>query len=62
MSYRAKKLIGIWYEIKWSKLFSKIIRRSSFTFKENRVFIEEEDNPSDKVVIVEEELGGIRIE
>ena len=32
--------------------------RSSFIFKEHHVFIEEEDNPSDKVVIVEEELDG----
>ena len=35
------------------------MRRSSFIFKENRAFIEEEDNPSDKFVIVEEELDGI---
>ena len=34
---------------------------SSFTFKENHVFIEEEDNPSDKIVIAEEELDGIDI-
>ena len=33
--------------------------RLSFIFKENHVFIEEEDNTSDKVVIVEEELDGI---
>ena len=32
---------------------------SSFSFKENHVFIEEEDNPSDKTVIAEEELDGI---
>ena len=34
----------------------------SFFFIENRVFIEEEDNPSDKLVIVEEngiDIGGI---
>ena len=35
------------------------MRRSSLILKENRVFIEEEDNPSDKVVIVEEDLDGI---
>ena len=28
------------------------MRRSSFIFEENRVFIEEKENPSDKVVIV----------
>ena len=33
---------------------------SSFIFKENQVFIEEEDNPSNKAVKVEEELDGIR--
>ena len=33
-----------------------MMRLSSFIFKENHVFIEQEDNPSDKVVIVEEEL------
>ena len=37
-----------WYEIKQRKLLSKIIIRSSFNFNENHVFIEEEDNPSDK--------------
>ena len=36
------------------------MRRSSFTFKENHVFIEEEDNPFDKVAMVMEELDGIR--
>ena len=34
------------------------MRRSS-VFKENHVFIEEKDNPSDKVVMVEEELDDI---
>ena len=34
------------------------MRRSGFIFKENHVFIEVEDNPSDKVVMVEEELDG----
>ena len=38
------------------------MRRSSFTFKENHVFIEEEDNPSDKVVMVKEELDVIDID
>ena len=58
-STELKKQIGIWYEIKWRKLLSQIIIRLSFIFKENHVFIEEEDNTSDKVVIVEEELDGI---
>ena len=35
------------------------MRCSSSIFKENHVFIEEEDRPSDKVVIVEKELNGI---
>ena len=30
--------------------------RSCFIFKENHIFVEEEHNPSEKVVIVEEEL------
>ena len=38
------------------------MRRSSSIFKENYVFIEEEDRPSDKVVIVENELNGIDID
>ena len=32
------------------------MRRSSFIFKENRVFIKEKENPSDKVITVEVEL------
>ena len=35
------------------------MRRSSSIFKENHVFIEEEDNDSDKVAMVEEDLDGI---
>ena len=35
------------------------MKRLSFNFKENHVFIEEEDNPSDKVITVVEELDGI---
>ena len=38
------------------------MRSSSFIFKENHVFIEEEDNPSDKVAMVEEEPGRIDID
>ena len=34
-------------------------RRSSFLFTENHIFIEEEINPADKVVIVEEVLDRI---
>ena len=33
--------------------------RSIFIFKEHRAFIEREDNPSDKVVIIEESVDGI---
>ena len=33
--------------------------RPSFFFKGNHVSIEEEENPSEKVVIVEEETDGI---
>ena len=58
-STELKKQIRIWYEIKWRKLLSQIIIRLSFIFEENHVFIEEEHNTSDKVVIVEEELDGI---
>ena len=43
-----------------SGCLSQIMRHSSFIFKENHVFIEE-DNPSDKVIMVEEELDGIDI-
>ena len=35
------------------------MKSSSFNFKENNVFIEEEDNPSDRVVTVEEEIDSI---
>ena len=36
--------------------------RCSSIFKENHVFIEGKDNPSDKVVMVEEELDDIDID
>ena len=45
------------YEIKQRKLYDEL--HSSFIFKENDVFIEEEKSPSEKVVIVEEEIDGI---
>ena len=35
---------------------------SSFIFRENHVFIEEKDNPSGNVVMVEEELDGADID
>ena len=38
------------------------MRRSSFIFRENYVFIEEKDNLSDEVAMVEEELDGIDID
>ena len=47
---------------KCRKLLSRIIICSSFILKENHVFIEEVDNPADKVVIAEEELDGIDID
>ena len=40
-------------EIKCRKGLSQIMRCSSFIFKENHAFIEEKDNCSGKVVIVE---------
>ena len=52
------KQLGIWCELKFRKLLSQIMRRSSFIFRENRVSIEEED----KIVIVEEKLKGINID
>ena len=41
-------------KVTYRKLLSQIMKRSSFIFKENHVFIQEEDNPSDKVVTVDE--------
>ena len=38
------------------------MRRSSSTFKENHVFIEEEHNPFYKRVMVQEELDGIDVD
>ena len=38
------------------------MRRSSSIFKENHVFIEEEDKPSEKVIMIEEELDVIDID
>ena len=38
------------------------MRRSSSTFKENHVFIEEEHNPFYKRVLVLEELDGIDVD
>ena len=49
----------MWYEIKIRNYFFADNENFKFIFKENRVFIEEEGNPSEKVVIVEEELDGI---
>ena len=58
ISNKAKKQLGIWYEVKCRKLSSKMWH-SSFIYKENHVFIEEEDNPTDKLIKVEEEHDGI---
>ena len=52
----------IWNKIEFRKLFSQILRRSISIFKENYVFIEEEDNRSEKVIMVEEEPDGIDID
>ena len=41
---------------------TKDIDFSSFIFRKNDVFIEEEENPSWKVVKIEDELDGIDIE
>ena len=38
------------------------MRRSSSIFKENHVFIEEEDNRFEKIIMVEEEPDGIDID
>ena len=38
------------------------MRHLSFTFKKKNVFVEEEGNPSDKIVLVEEELDGMDID
>ena len=38
------------------------MKRSSFIFKENHLSIEEEANPSDKVITAEEELDAIDID
>ena len=38
------------------------MRRSSSTFKENHIFIEEEYNPFYKRVMVQEELDGIDVD
>ena len=45
MSNKAKNQIGIPHEIKLKETYSQIVRRSSCIFKENHVFIEEEDKP-----------------
>ena len=49
-STELKKQIGIskniWHKIKCKKLLPQIMIHSSFIFKENHVFIEEEDNPA----------------
>ena len=55
------KVNDIWYEIKYRKLLSQVMKRSSFIFKENPVFIEE-DYPSDKVVTIEEEQNAVEVD
>ena len=55
------KVNDIWYEIKYRKLLSQVMKRSSFIFKENHVFIEE-DYLSDKVVTIEEEQNAVEVD
>ena len=49
------------YELKYGKLLSQIMKRSSSIFEENHVF-SEEDKPSDKVVTIEEELDAVDLD
>ena len=55
------KVNDIWYEIKYRKLLPQVMKRSSFIFKENHVFIEE-DYLSDKVVTIEEEQNAVEVD
>ena len=56
-----KKQIGKWYDIISKKLLSQIMALLCFIFKDH-LFIEGEDNPSDKVVTVVEEPHGVDID
>ena len=47
------------YEIKYMKLLSPIVKRS---FLKKWTFFIEEDNPSDKVVTIEEELKAVEVD
>ena len=49
------------YEIKYMKLLSQIVKRKSFICKKQPLSIEK-DNPSDKVVTIEEELEAVEVD
>ena len=57
-----KKQINKWCEIKSRKFLSQKFRCSCFIFKEDHHFIEEEDNPSDNVVTVVDDLHGYDVD
>ena len=63
ISTEMKKQIGIcnsiWYVIKCRK---DLVFKFNWYVQENYVFIEEESNPSKKVVIIEEQLGSFDID
>ena len=63
ISTEMKKQIGIcnsiWYVIKCRK---GLVFKFNWYVQENYVFIEEESNPSKKVVIIEEQLGSFDID
>ena len=47
--------------MKYTKLLSQIMKRSSSICEENHDFIEE-DNPSDKVITIEEKLDAVEVD
>ena len=57
-----KHKVQVIYKIKCGHFILTIMRHLSFTFKKKNVFVEEEGNPSDKIVLVEEELDGMDID
>ena len=61
LSTELKKLIGIWYKIKYTELLSPIMKCSIFICEKKHVFIEE-NNPSSKAVTIEEELDAVKVD
>ena len=61
LSAELKKLIGIWYKIKYTELPSLLMKRSIFIGEKNHVFIEE-DSLSSKVVTIKEELDAVNVD